>query len=80
MLQYKDMQQLIDVASRVFDLGKWSDVTRLKGGILNEVYRLETSSGKYVMKVNRVRQSKIALAARGKIRISRVYVLFERWC
>ena len=29
--------QLIEVASRAFDLGKWSAVTRLKGGILNEL-------------------------------------------
>jgi len=57
MFQDTDLTQLIQVASRDFDLGRWSDVTRLKGGILNELYRLQTSSGKYVMKVNRVRQS-----------------------
>ena len=61
MYQDKGMRQLINVASRVFDLGNLADVTRLKGGLLNEVYRLQTSCGKYVMKVNRVRQSKTAL-------------------
>lgn len=53
--------QLIEGASRAFDLGRWSDVTRLKGGILNELYRLQTSRGTYVAKVNRVRQSKTEL-------------------
>lgn len=61
MFQDKDMTQLIRVASRAFDLGRWSGVTRLKGGILNESYRLQTSSGTYVMKVNRVRRSKTEL-------------------
>ncbi len=61
MFQDKDMTQLIQVASRAFDLGRWSGVTRLKGGILNEIYRLRTSSGTYVMKVNRVRRSKAEL-------------------
>ena len=55
------MMQLIEIASRAFDLGRWSGVTRLKGGILNELYRLQTSCGQYVMKVNRVRQSKTEL-------------------
>ena len=53
--------QLIEVASGAFDLGRWSGVTRLKGGVLNELYRLQTSCGKYVLKVNRVRQSQTAL-------------------
>ena len=52
------MRQLIEVASRSFDLGEWCQVARLGGGILNEVYLVETSHGHYVLKVNRVRQLK----------------------
>ena len=52
------MEQLIDVASRFFDLGGWHLAARLGGGILNEVYLIETSHSHYILKVNRVRQSK----------------------
>ena len=52
------MRQLIDVVSRFFDLGEWRQIARLAGGILNEVYLVETSHGHYILKVNRVRQSK----------------------
>ncbi len=60
MLKDKDTRELVTIISDVFELGKSSEVTRLSGGILNEVYRLETSCGQYVMRVNHVRRSKTA--------------------
>ena len=53
------MKQLIDVVSRFFHLGGWRQVARLAGGVLNEVYLVETSHGHYILKVNRVRQSRV---------------------
>lgn len=48
---------IVEVVSQRFDLGTWRRTSRLTGGVLNEVYLAETSRGRFVIRVNRVRRS-----------------------
>ncbi|MDE3000537.1 MAG: phosphotransferase [Gemmatimonadota bacterium] len=48
---------IVEAVSRGYDLGTWRGTSRLAGGVLNEVYLAETSRGRFVIRVNRVRRS-----------------------
>lgn len=49
--------RISQIASRHYDFSTVRSMTRLTGGVLNEVYLAETSRGDFVIRVNRVRRS-----------------------
>lgn len=49
--------RISQIASRHYDFDTMRSMTRLTGGVLNEVYLGETSCGDFVIRVNRVRRS-----------------------
>ena len=49
--------RISQIASRHYDFDTIRSMTRLTGGVLNEVYLAETSCGDFVIRVNRVRRS-----------------------
>ena len=50
-------EPIVDIVYRHYVFGSMRRLSRLTGGVLNEVYLTETSRGDFVIRVNRVRRS-----------------------